>query len=190
MFDRLSPSSMAWIEAVLADFDSFLLDHAANERKASAMAMTFVLRYPDREAILEPMIQLAREELTHFHRVFKLMVERGLRFERDRKDPYMAFMIAQVQSGRDDEFLDRLLMAGVVEARGCERFWVLSRALSDPELVEFYTEIAQSESRHRDLFVDLARVYFPAERVSERLAWWIEQDARAVATIPVRPALH
>jgi len=86
MIDLRLPSSDEWIDAVLNDFDAFLLDHAANERKASSMAMTFVLRYPDRDAILEPMIQLAREELSHFHRVFKLMQTRGLRFERDRQD--------------------------------------------------------------------------------------------------------
>jgi tRNA-(ms[2]io[6]A)-hydroxylase len=190
MFGPLRPSSPEWIEAVLADFDAFLLDHAANERKASAMALTLVLRYPDREAILEPMILLAREELAHFYRVFKLMQQRGLRFERDQKDLYMKFLLARVQSGRDLEFLDRLLLAGVVEARGWERFSTLAKALSDPELVDFYTEIAQSEGRHRDLFVDLAREYFPAKLVEERVAWWVEQDALALAALPVRAALH
>ena len=127
MFELQIPSSAEWTAAVLADFDTFLLDHAANERKASSMAMTFVLRYPDRDAILEPLIQLAREELTHFHRVFKLMQARGLRFERDQKDPYMKQMLAQVRHGRDEEFLDRLVMAAVVEARGCERFQTSQR---------------------------------------------------------------
>jgi tRNA-(ms[2]io[6]A)-hydroxylase len=186
----LCPTSSAWIEAVLADFDSFLLDHAANERKASAMALNFVVRYPDRDAILEPMIQLAREELTHFHRVFKLMESRGLRFEKDQKDPYMKHLRSQVHGGRDEGFLDRLLMAGVVEARGCDRFAVVAGAVENSELRAFYTEIAQSESRHRDLFVDLAGVYFPAGQVSDRLAFWIEQDARAMASIPIRAALH
>ncbi len=75
-----SPTPDAWVQAVLADLDTFLLDHAACERKASAMALRFVVRYPDRDAILEPMIQLAREELTHFYRVFKILQDRGLRF--------------------------------------------------------------------------------------------------------------
>jgi len=190
MFTLRCSSSSAWVEAVLADFDAFLLDHAANERKASAMALNFVVRYPDRDAILEPMIQLAREELTHFHRVFKLMEGRGLRFERDQKDPYMKLLRSQVHGGRDEGFLDRLLMAGVVEARGCDRFAAVAAAVEDPDLRDFYTEIAQSESRHRDLFVELAGVYFSPVQVSERLAFWIEQDARALAAIPVRAALH
>jgi tRNA-(ms[2]io[6]A)-hydroxylase len=183
-------SSEAWIAAVLADFDAFLLDHAANERKASSMAMTFVLRYPDRDAILEPMIQLAREELTHFHRVFKLMQARGLRFQRDRKDIYMKSMISQIQSGRDAEFLDRLLMAAVVEARGCERFTTLAGALEDPALRDFYTEIAQSEARHETLFVDLAAEYFSSEEIAARLSFWIDQDAQILSRLPAQPILH
>jgi len=34
------PTPAGWIETVLKDFDSFLLDHASCERKASATAMT------------------------------------------------------------------------------------------------------------------------------------------------------
>ena len=45
---RLTPSSDAWLECVLANFDEFLIDHAANERKASTMAMSLVAHYPDK----------------------------------------------------------------------------------------------------------------------------------------------
>ena len=82
-------SSKEWLKAVLEDFDSFLLDHAACERKASAMALTFVVRYPDRDPLLEPMISLAREELAHFHQVFRILRKRGLEFRKDERDPYV-----------------------------------------------------------------------------------------------------
>ena len=32
-----------WIEAVMADFDEFLIDHAANERKAAMLALSMVV---------------------------------------------------------------------------------------------------------------------------------------------------
>ena len=35
-------SSKQWLDAVLADFDAFLLDHAANERKASGIQKTLI----------------------------------------------------------------------------------------------------------------------------------------------------
>lgn len=190
MLELHTSTSDDWVEAVLGDFDAFLLDHAACEKKASAMALTFVARYPDREAIIDPMIQLAREELTHFHRVYKLMEARGLKFGPDAKDPYLNALLPRIQGGRDAEFMDRLLMAGVVEARGCERFARLAEALEDPELHEFYDEIARSESRHALLFVELAEVYFPAELVQQRTAFWLEAEAEAISAIAPRPALH
>src|SRR5262249_47755995 len=55
-----------WLLAVTNDFDAFLVDHAACERKASATALTFVAHYPDRAELVSAMIQLAREELDHF----------------------------------------------------------------------------------------------------------------------------
>jgi tRNA-(ms[2]io[6]A)-hydroxylase len=190
MQNRLPKTDDAWVKTVLADFDAFLLDHAACERKASAMAMTFVVRYPDRDAILDPMIRLAKEELSHFHQVFGICQERGLRFHRDSKDPYVNALLREVRQGRDIEFLDRLVMAGVVEARGHERFGLLAEALPPGDMKDFYTAITLSEARHCDLFVDLARVYFSAETVEDRLAFFLAKEAEIIAQIPFRPALH
>ena len=61
-----TPTDPAWVDTVVADFDAFLVDHAACERKASATGMAFVVRYPDRPQLLGPMIEFAREELEHF----------------------------------------------------------------------------------------------------------------------------
>ncbi len=179
-----------WVETVLADFDRFLLDHAACERKASAMAMTFVVRYPDRDAIHEPMIQLAREELTHFHRVFRLCKERGLRFSGDQKDPYVNALLKLTRHGRDEEFIDRLVMAGVVEARGHERFGQVAMALEDGPLKAFYDEITLSEARHAEIFVELAMEYGSRDEVAARLAYFLEEEAKIVAALPARAALH
>ena len=37
-----------WVATVMADLPSFLRDHADCERKASALAMSLVAKYPDR----------------------------------------------------------------------------------------------------------------------------------------------
>ena len=190
MEQRLTPTPDSWVDAVLGDFDTFLLDHAACERKASAMAMTFIVRYPDRDAIHEPMIRLAKEELSHFHEVFRLCQKRGLRFKRDVKDPYVNGLLKHVRQGRDIEFLDRLVMAGVVEARGHERFARLADALPTGDLKDFYVAIAHSEGRHSNLFVDLAKIYFTDEEVDARVDFFIEKEAQIIATIAPQPALH
>ena len=54
-------SSNDWIKAVIADFDIFLMDHANCERKASAMAMGFVAKYPNRKEILGELIDIGIE---------------------------------------------------------------------------------------------------------------------------------
>ena len=190
MEQRLTPTSDSWVDAVLGDFDTFLLDHAACERKASAMAMTFIVRYPDRDAIHEPMIRLAKEELSHFHEVFRLCKKRGLRFKRDNKDPYVNALIKCIRQGRDIEFLDRLVMAGVVEARGHERFERLANALPAGDLKDFYVAIAHSEGRHSNLFVDLAAVYFPDHEVAERVDFFIQKESDIIRSIAPQPALH
>jgi len=179
-----------WVSTVLSDFDTFLLDHAACERKASAMAISFVVRYPDRDAIHDPMILLAREELAHFHRVFRICKERGLRFAGDQKDPYVNGMLKVTRQGRDEEFLDRLVMAGVVEARGHERFGCIANALEEGPLKAFYVELTRSEARHAEIFLELAAAYFPEDVIAERTDVFLAADAELCAQIPVRAALH
>ena len=190
MLPLVTPTSTAWVELVLANFDEFLLDHAACERKASATGMSFVVRYPDRTALLEPMIAFAREELEHFHQVYRLIEARGLTLRPDSKDPYVEPMIRWVRGGRDERLLDRLVMGGVVEARGCERFGLVAEALPAGELKDFYAELTRSEARHVGLFHRLARSCFTSEQVDARVAELLEFEADLIAKLPLRPALH
>ena len=183
-------TTAAWLEAVIADFDAFIVDHAACERKAAATGMAFVVRYPDRIELLDPMIAFAREELEHFHQVYRLIERRGLRLSADEPDPYVGQLRALVRGGRDQRLLDRLLVAAVVEARGCERFGMLARGLPDPELRAFYEELAKAEARHHALFPRLARHYFDERVVTDRVEQLLDAEAKIVEKLPVRPALH
>jgi tRNA-(ms[2]io[6]A)-hydroxylase len=179
-----------WVAAVLARFDDFLLDHAANERKASATALAFVVRYPDRQALIEPMIRLAREELAHFHRVYQIIGARGIRFVADIKDPYMKRLAGHIRGGRDLNLLDRLIVGAVVEARGHERFGLLAGALPAGELQDFYADITRSESRHHELFLELAGRYFDEATIEARLGEFLAFEAAAIRAGPLRAALH
>jgi len=183
-----------WVKAVLDGFDDFLLDHAACERKASANAISLVTHYPDRRELVRALIELAREELQHFQQVHRLIDERGLMLARDCKDPYLHALLKRIRRGSEDYFLDRLLVAGVVEARGCERFGLIASALdasgSAPEVAAFYAGLRASEARHRDLFLDLAELYFDKNTVGERLSEWLDHEARIVSELPIRAALH
>ena len=190
MFSLHSKTNPLWIKAVLDDFDSFLIDHAACERKASATGMAFVVRYPDRPKLVEAMIAFALEELHHFHEVYKLLRQYNLLLAADEKDLYVGALLDWVRTGRDTRLLDRLLVAGVVEARGCERFSLVAEALPIGPLKDFYQEITRSESRHHALFLRLARDHFPEDIVIQRLEELLAYEAEVVSGLPLRAALH
>ncbi len=190
MLPLAAPTPAAWLDVVLADFDAFLIDHAACERKAAATGMSFVVRYPDRTPLLEPMIAFAREELEHFHQVYRIIEARGLTLTPDTKDPYVAPLLRWLRDGRDTRLLDRLVMGGVVEARGCERFGIVAEGLPEGELKVFYTELTRSEARHVGLFLRLARELFGAEEVAARVASLLPIEAEVVRGLELRPALH
>ena len=184
------PTPQRWIEAVLNDFDALLLDHASCERKASATALALLSHYPDRPELVQAMIELAREELEHFHQVLDLITARDLVLAPDKKDPYVRGLRQHLRSGRDDYFLDQLLVGGIVEARGCERFTLLARALDEPELREFYLRFAAAEARHRSLFFRLAELYFDRNEVQERADFLLGAEAELIEKLPIRAAFH
>jgi tRNA-(ms[2]io[6]A)-hydroxylase len=179
-----------WIDVVLSHFDAFLIDHAACERKASATALKLVSHYSDRTALVRALIPFAQEELDHYARVMQIILDRGLSTEADEKDPYVGALMQLIKRGPEQYFLDRLLVLGVVEARGCERFGLVADGLEPGPLKDFYTDIARSEARHHGLFIRLAREYFPVERVEKRLDALLEAEAEIVDALPLRAAVH
>lgn len=180
----------AWIDVVLSDFDAFLVDHAACERKASATALKLVSHYSDRILLVRELIPFAQEELQHYAQVMEIIVDRGISTRADEKDPYVGALMQLIKRGPEQYFLDRLLVLGIVEARGCERFRLVAEALEPGSLKDFYTDITRSEARHHGLFVRLAREYFPAERVQERLDELLDAEAAIVDRLPLRAAVH
>ncbi len=189
--DIACPSKPEWIAAVMDDFDAFLQDHADCERKASAMAMSFVAKYPNRTEIIPDLIDTAIEELEHFQQVYQLMQNRGIELSHSiGEDLYVKALIKKCHSGRTERFLDRLLIASVVETRGAERFRLVSEAQKEPELHRFYKILWASEAKHGHIFAKMALNYFSEEEVYSRLNWWIEQEAMIIDQLAIRPALH
>lgn len=180
----------SWTETVLADFDAFLLDHAAAEKKAAGMAVSMLSHYPDRVELVAAMADLAVEEMTHYREVVKIIHQRGNITSKDEKDPYVNQFRASMRNGSDEYFLDRLLVGGIIEARGAERFGLIAEALEPGQLKQFYTAITRSENRHLGLMIDLAYSYFDAALVEPRLEELITLEADIVAGLPLRAALH
>ena len=188
---KLASSSCEWLQSVQKNFDAFLIDHALNERKASASAMTLVAHYPDRAELVEVMIELAIEELNHFKQVMKIIASRNLIIENEKKDPYVNELRRHMKKSDSGAYLlDRLLSGAVIEARGEERFNLLAENLSDQALRSFYARISASEARHFCLFLDLADKYFHRKTIEDRLSEWIEIEKLAIESLPITNRLH
>ena len=180
-----------WLDTVLNNFDDFLIDHADNERKASAMGMSFIAKYPNRTEIIPRLIDHALEELEHFKGVYKIMQERNVQFpQKIQEDIYAQELVKLARSGLDDRFLDRLIIGSVIEVRGEEKFRMVEEALPEGAIKDFYRELWISEARHGDLFIELALEYFPEKDVLDRQEFFNVEESKIMMSLPFRAAMH
>ena len=148
-------------------------------------------KYPDRTEIIPELIETAIEELEHFQQVYQLMESRGISLSHSiGEDLYVKALIKRCHSGRKERFLDRLLIASVLETRGAERFRLVSEAQTDENLRRFYKTLWTSEAKHGHIFVKMALHYFDKDQVYDRLGWWVAQEAEVIDGLEIRPALH
>lgn len=189
--DVAAPSPEPWVQAVMNDFDLFLQDHANCERKASSMAMSFIAKYPDRKEIIPELMDTAIEELEHFRQVYDVMVSRGVGLPKEiGQDLYVKELIDHARTTRNERFLDRLLLASIIECRGAERFRLVYEHQEDPELKKFYHQLWASEAKHGHIFVGMALNYFPEQEVYDRLRVLNDLEAEVMLKQPYRAALH
>ena len=186
----LDKTQYSWVEVVLADFNTFLSDHASAEKKASGMALSMASHYPDRPDILIAMTDLAIEELAHYKQVINLILKRGLTPQSDRKDTYVVELNRKARKGRDEFLLDRLLIAAVIERRGAERFELIAHHLEDTQLANFYRNLAKSEARHWVLFVNLASGNYPESQIVSRFNELSEIENDILSRLPISARLH
>lgn len=175
---RTDPS---WADRALSDIPAFLSDHAHLERKAAANAMALLARCPpggDAARWTGFLATVAREEARHLDQVVRLLHRRGGTLSVHHANPYAAELFALVRVAEGPRaLLDRLLVSALVEARSCERFQVLARHASDPELRDFFAGLLRSEDGHAKGFLRLAAMVLPR---AEREARWSElRDAEA-----------
>lgn len=184
-------SNTDWLNAVLNDFDTFLPDHADCERKASTMAMSFVAKYPDRVEIVSDLIATAVEELVHFQQVYRLMEKRGVALHKEMtQDLYIKQLVWLARSGRVERFMDRMIIAAVVESRGAERFKMIAHALTDKRLKNFYLKLHESEAGHERVYLNMLQHYFSESEIQERVNFFVEKESEILEGLEIRPALH
>jgi tRNA-(ms[2]io[6]A)-hydroxylase len=67
---------------------------------------------------------------------------------------------------------------------------LLAEGLQDEDLAACYTSLLASEARHHVMYTDLAKVYFPAAEVVERLQQLALHEAKVLATPGPETRLH
>src|SRR6185436_10726420 len=123
----------------------------------------------------------------HFQQVYAHMQKRGIRLAREMtEDLYIKSLLSLCRSDPINRFLDRLLLASIIECRGAERFRLVCEAIeNDAELKQFYHMLWSSEAKHGNIFVKMALNYFPEKQVYERLEELNRAEGKIVAELPL-----
>lgn len=190
MLTLKSDSSERWLEQVRTNLPEILIDHAHCEKKAAGCAMNLLFAYVDNYELCREMTEIVNEELQHFHRVLELLNRRGIRFRRLKPGTYGRMLNELVRKNEPDKAIDRLLVAGLIEARSCERFDLLSKHVDDSELSQFYHELFESEARHYTSYVRMAKMYGNEATVMKRLYELADREAEILATGSPMPRMH
>jgi len=186
------PTDPRWVNIVEKNIPEILTDHAYCEQKAATNSINLVINYPDIPELVDAMLELAKEELSHFQMVHDKIKERGLVLGRERRDEYVYELNTFIRKGHSREIVlaDRLLFSALVEARSCERFKVLSENISDPELSAFYHELMISEANHYTLFITLARKYAKGVDIDKRWQEFLDFEASIISKFGRKETVH
>ncbi|HEX3869608.1 MAG TPA: tRNA-(ms[2]io[6]A)-hydroxylase [Pirellulales bacterium] len=179
MLSLHSTTDLRWINRVNENLEEVLIDHAHCEKKAAGVAMNLIVAYVERVELVRELSTIVVEELDHFRQVLDLCEARGIRFRRVKPSSYGQRLHELVRKQEPGRAVDRLLVAGLIEARSCERFALLRDGVRDEALASFYGSLFESEARHHSTYVRLAKLFASEEAVDARL----DELARAEAEI-------
>ena len=181
-----------WVNLVEKNLAEILTDHAYCEQKAASNAISLIVGYPEYPDLVDTLLAIAKEELTHFEMVHEKIKQRGLALGKERKDDYVneLYQFMRKGLGRNIALIDRLLFAAMIEARSCERFKVLSENINDEDLKSFYRELMISEANHYTTFIGFARKYSEGEDVDKRWKEWIAKETEIISKYGKKETMH
>ena len=179
-----------WLPKVLANLPAVLVDHAHLERKAATSALNLEKHRALYDRVDE-LNAIAIEELQHFQLVLDLLKRRGIPFGQPYASPWIKGLMRAVRNGRQEQVIDHLICAALIEARSCEKFQMLGRELvsRDEELASFYTSLVESEGNHYATYLLMARAIDEKE-TDRRLDEYLDMDAELMRQPNPLPILH
>ncbi|TYA72002.1 tRNA-(ms[2]io[6]A)-hydroxylase [Seonamhaeicola marinus] len=186
------PTDPRWVNIVEKNIEEILTDHAFCEQKATSTAISLIVSFPEYTELVQEMVALVKEEISHFKMVHDKILERGWTLGRDRKDEYVIQLMKFFPKGgsRTTQLVHRLLYAALIEARSCERFRLLSEELEDKELATFYRNLMVSEANHYTMFLGFARQYGEKKEVDAKWQQLLEYEAKIMSDLGKKETVH
>ena len=186
------PTDPRWVELVESNISEILTDHAWCEQKAASNAISTIVRFPEHLDLVAELTRIAQEEIEHFGMVVDRIKERGYELGPERKDDYVGELLQFIKRkcSREEQLVDRLLFAAMIEARSCERFRMLSERVKDKPLAEFYRELMISEAGHYTTFIGFARKYGGNVDVEARWQAFLDYEAEVIQNYGKKETMH
>ena len=186
------PTDPRWVNLAEKDLEEILIDHAFCEQKATSTAISLIVSFPEYTDLVQAMVALVKEEISHFKMVHDIILKRGWVLGRDRKDDYVKQLLTFFPKGgsRTTQLVHRLLYAALIEARSCERFRLLSEELTDKELSEFYRKLMVSEANHYTMFLGFARQYGERNQVDKKWQNLLDFEGEIMTNLGKQETIH
>jgi tRNA-(ms[2]io[6]A)-hydroxylase len=186
------PTDPRWVNIVEKNVEEILTDHAYCEQKATSTAISLIVSFPEYTDLVQEMVALVKEEISHFKMVHDRIIANGWVMGRDRKDEYVIAILKFFPKGgsRTTQLVHRLLYAALIEARSCERFRLLSEELKDKDLAEFYRNLMVSEANHYTMFLGFARQYGDRKEVDQKWQDLLEFEADVMKNLSKGESIH
>jgi tRNA 2-(methylsulfanyl)-N6-isopentenyladenosine37 hydroxylase len=186
------PTDPRWVEIAGMHIDEILTDHAYCEQKAASNAISTIVRFPQYPDLVDEMVRISREEMEHFGMVHEELKKRGFALGRERRDEYVHDLSSFIIKGgsKEQQFVDRMLFAAMIEARSCERFRLLSEEITDESLRIFYRDLMASEAEHYATFLAFARKYGTGVDVDTRWAEFLEFEGQLMSEYGKKETMH
>ncbi len=99
--------------------------------------MNLLFAYVDRVPDCRELTEIVREELEHFELVIDLLARRGIPYRKLTPAATERLTARADTPERSRAAVDRMLIAGLIEARSCERFDLLAKNVADPNWPSF-----------------------------------------------------
>lgn len=182
------PTDPRWVNIAEMNIEDILVDHAYCEQKAASSCISLIVKFPDKQELVELLTPVVAEEWSHFERVIEELTKRGYSLGKQRKDEYVLALskIEKKGGSREAQLVEKLLINALIEARSCERFRLLWKNIQDESLAKFYYELMVSEAGHYRNFLDLSKVYMPEDYVMERWKEILQAESEIINSLELR----